>query len=164
MVGDFSFSDSGAKLALANAEYWGTSASFHSHFRSGILFSFIYYHYFEILALRVSGSDFLKVVSSSDIIKTLKARSQILKPGSRGLLKCKVTILYPFSYISSTLHIARIVYNIIQITLISFKLNINHLSLPLTKNCYDLIENRKYCRLKIYIRSQSTLPILLSTP
>ena len=106
----------------------------------------------------------LKVVSSSDIIKTLKARSHILKPGSRGLLKCKVTILYPFSYISSTLHIARIVYNIIEITLISFKLNINHLSLPLTKNCYDLIENRKYCRLKIYIWSQSTLPILLSTP
>ena len=164
MVGDFSFSDSGAQLALANAEYWWVSASFHSHFRSGILFSFIYYHYREILALRVSGSDFLKVVSSSDIIKTLKARSQILKPGSRGLLKCKVTILYPFSYISSTLHIARIVYNIIQITLISFKLNINHLSLPLTKNCYDLIENRKYCRLKIYIWSQSTLPILLSTP
>ena len=164
MVGDFSFSDSGAQLALANAEYWWASASFHSHFRSGILFSFIYYHYLEILALRVSGSDFLKVVSSSDIIKTLKARSHILKPGSRGLLKCKVTILYPFSYISSTLHIARIVYNIIEITLISFKLNINHLSLPLTKNCYDLIENRKYCRLKIYIWSQSTLPILLSTP
>ena len=215
MVGDFTFSDSGAQLALANAEYWRASASFHSHFRSGILFSFIYYHYLEILALRVSGSDFLKVVSSSDIIKTLKARSQILKPGSRGLLKCKVTILlqlpyeyhllavesdflkvvsssdiiktlkarshilkpgsrgllkckvtilYPFSYISSTLHIARIVCNIIEITLISFKLNINHLSLPLTKNCYDLIENRKYCRLKIYIWSQSTLPILLSTP
>ena len=102
MVGDFSFSDSGAQLALANAEYWWAFASFHSHFRSGILFSFIYYHYLEILALRVSGSDFLKVVSSSDIIKTLKARSQILKPGSRGLLKCKVTILYPFSYISST--------------------------------------------------------------
>ena len=164
MVGDFSFSDSGAQLALANAELWWASASFHQHFRSGILFSFIYYHYLEILALRVSGSDFLKVVSSSDIIKTLKARSHILKPGSRGLLKCKVTILYPFSYISSTLHIARIVYNIIQITLISFKLNINHLSLPLTKNCYDLIENRKYCRLKIYIWSQSTLPILLSSP
>ena len=164
MVGDFSFSDSGAQLALANAESWWASASCHQHFRSGILFSFIYYHYLEILALRVSGSDFLKVVSSSDIIKTLKARSHILKPRSRGLLKCKVTILYPFSYISSTLHIARIVYNIIQITLISFKSNINHLSLPLTKNCYDLIENRKYCRLKIYIWSQSKLPILLSTP
>ena len=29
MVGDFSFSDSGAQLALANAEYWWASASFH---------------------------------------------------------------------------------------------------------------------------------------
>ena len=48
MMGDFSFSDSGAQLALANAEYWWASASFHSHFRSGILFSFIYYHYLEI--------------------------------------------------------------------------------------------------------------------
>ena len=41
MVGDFSFSDSGAKLALANAVYWWASASFHSDFRSFILFSFI---------------------------------------------------------------------------------------------------------------------------
>ena len=190
MVGDFSFSDVAHNLhqltqyigglspastrifghafylaLLANAEYWWAVASFHSHFRSCILFSFIYYHYLEIFGAQSLGLGFFKSkVSSQDIIKTLKSRSQILKPGSRGLLKCKVTILYPFSYISSTLHIARIVYNIIQITLISFKLNINHLSLPLTKNCYDLIENRKYCRLKIYIWSQSTLPILLSSP
>ena len=32
-MGDFSFSDSGAQLALANAVYWWASASFHSHFR-----------------------------------------------------------------------------------------------------------------------------------
>ena len=69
MVGDFSFSDSGAQLALANAEYWWASASFHSHFRSSILSSFIFTITSKFLALRVSGLDFLKKVSSWGIKK-----------------------------------------------------------------------------------------------
>ena len=164
MVADFSFSDVAHNSHQLTQNIGGLSPASIRIFGHAFYLALFITTTSKFLALRVSGSDFLKVVSSSDIIKTLKARSHILKPGSRGLLKCKVTILYPFSYISSTLYIARIVYNIIEITLISFKLNINHLSLPLTKNCYDLIENRKYCRLKIYIWSQSTLPILLSTP
>ena len=164
MVGDFSFSDVAHNSHQLTQNIGGLPPASIRIFGQAFYLALFITTTSKFLALRVSSSDFLKVVSSSDIIKTLKSRSQILKPGSRDLLKCKVTILYPFSYISSTLHIARIVYNIIEITLISFKLNINHLSLPLTKNCYDLIENRKYCRLKIYIWSQSTLPILLSTP
>ena len=69
MVGDFSFSDSGAQRALANAEYWWASASFHSHFRSCILFSFIFTITSKFLALRVSGLDFLKVKVLSSGIK-----------------------------------------------------------------------------------------------
>ena len=69
-----------------------------------------------------------------------------------------------FHAFSSILRIALIVYNVIYITLLSFKSNINHLSLPLTKNFYNWIENRKYCRLKICIWSQSTQPTLFSTP
>ena len=61
MVGDFSFSDSGAQLALANAVYWWASTSFHSHFRSRILFSFIFSITSKFSAFRVLGSDFLKV-------------------------------------------------------------------------------------------------------
>ena len=61
MVGDFSFSDSGAQLALANAVYWWASTSFHSHFRSYILFSFIFSITSKFSAFRVLGSDFLKV-------------------------------------------------------------------------------------------------------
>ena len=61
MVGDFSFSDSGAQLALANAVYWWASTSFHSHFRSCILFSFIFSITSKLSAFRVLGSDSLKV-------------------------------------------------------------------------------------------------------
>ena len=61
MVGDFSFSDSGAQLALANAVYWWASTSFHSHFRSCILFGFIFSITSKFSAFRVLGSDFLKV-------------------------------------------------------------------------------------------------------
>ena len=67
MVGDFSFSDSGAKLALANAVCWWASASFHSHFRSCILFSFIFSITSKFSALTVLGSDFLKVKSQARI-------------------------------------------------------------------------------------------------
>ena len=61
MVGDFSFSDSSAQLALANAEYGWASASLHSHFRSCILFSYIFSITSKFTAFRVLGSDFLKV-------------------------------------------------------------------------------------------------------
>ena len=61
MVGDFSFSDSGAQLALANAVYWWASTSFHSHFRSCILFSLIFSITSKFSTFRVLGSDFLKV-------------------------------------------------------------------------------------------------------
>ena len=67
MVGDFSFSDSGTQLALANAEYWWASASFHSHFLSCILFSFIFTITSKFLPLRVSGLDFLKVKSHAGV-------------------------------------------------------------------------------------------------
>ena len=85
MVGDFSFSDVAHNLhqltqyigglspastrifghafylaLLANAEYWWAVASFHSHFRSCILFSFIYYHYLEIFGAQILGLGFLK--------------------------------------------------------------------------------------------------------
>ena len=41
MVGDFSFSDSVAQLALATAVYWWASASFHWRFRSFFLALFV---------------------------------------------------------------------------------------------------------------------------
>ena len=41
MVGDFSFSDSVAQLALATAVYWWASASFHWRFRSFYLALFV---------------------------------------------------------------------------------------------------------------------------
>ena len=115
MVGDFSFSDSGAQLALANAEYWWASASFHSHFRSCILFSFIFTITSKFLALRVSGLDFLKVKSQAGVLKKkLKSRSQTLKPGNRSLPKSQsyhsIHLLFPLPHL---IHIALIVYNII---------------------------------------------------
>ena len=115
MVGDFSFSDSGAQLALANAEYWWASASFNSHFRSCILSSFIFTITSKFLALRVSGLDFLKVKSQAGVLKKkLKSRSQTLKPGNRSLPKSQsyhsIHLLFPLPHL---IHIALIVYNII---------------------------------------------------
>ena len=104
MVGDFSFSDSGAQLALANAEYWWASASFHSHFRACILFSFIFTITSKFLALRVSGLDFLKVKSQAGVLKKkLKSRSQTLKPGNRSLPKSQsyhsIHLLFPLPHL-----------------------------------------------------------------
>ena len=52
MVGDFSFPDSVAQHALANAVYWWASASFHWSFRSFYLVLFVY-RYLEILRLNL---------------------------------------------------------------------------------------------------------------
>ena len=111
MVGDFSFSDSGAQLALANAEYWWASASFHSHFRSSILSSFIFTITSKFLALRVSGLDFFKKVSSWGIKKNAQVTVSNFETGeSQSQSYHSIHLLFPLPHL---IHIALIVYNII---------------------------------------------------